>query len=1033
MFEIQLFGLATAQFKGTPLTFRSAKIRALLAYLAVNPGQPQRREFLATLLWGDAPDKQARSSLRVALNRLQQTLAPVLEADLMGERPLLEVTRQTVQLNLSPAWCSVDTAVFQEKLNQCRTWSPADWWRLAACIPHLETAVHLYHEDFLAGLHLDDSPEFEAWQLTLMERYYQQYVMALDALARHYLVLGYYDKALAYARRLLASEPWRELPHRLIMQTLAEMGQPEMALQQFRQCRRILAQELDAEPDEATVALAKQIETGHFHKRPLAPEIPTLFIGRTEELHWLKARLIDPTHRLLTLAGPGGIGKTRLALTAAEQIGHYFPDGVCFVSLADVGQPNEAENSLLAALAEALPMPVAEDPPLQEQVVSYLSKRELVIVLDNFEDVSTAVGLVLDLLAAAPHVTFLVTSRIRLDCQPEQVFHVKGLPIPPKTAGAAAPDYASTRLFLERARQRLPYFTPTATDLHHIVDLCRLTDGMPLALLLAASWVEEFSCAEIATAVRQNMRLLSKSTTGILPRQRNVQAVFEHSWQQLSTTEQAALARLSLFVAEFSREAALTVAEATPTMLTVLTAKCMIEAVGSGRYHFHPLLRHMAGEKLTALPETEAIAQTTFVAWYAQFLARLQADLNGSEQMAAVASIRPESANVRHVWQLALASANIADIEQLAFPLAAFYDDTAQYAAGLAHFEWAKQQLEIAAATETKVYAQVLLLLGMFLERMHRHKEAISVLQTMLSHTAVVNDWDLSGQGQFRLGCILMHEQESSQALASLQKAEQIFTRLEDEAMLAKIYLTQGGILRSLGQYTSARKKLAISLELRREIGNPRMLTIGLNGFGYLLIRMGEFTEAVSLLQESLELERQLGHQAGIVATLINLSLAYDHLEKWEAAESGLAEALDLTRALEDREGEAICLNNLGYAAVKQGFYEKAIPYLQESLRIKQENQAKVGIIFSTIHLGHAYIGLNQLETARSLLVEACSQAEALAQKPLWLSCQVALAQLCLAEGNRDEAVRLARLVQADEAAWEQSRRQASLLLQQIA
>ena len=1032
MFEIQLFGLATAQFKGTPLTFRSAKIRALLAYLAVNHGQPQRREFLATLLWGDAPDKQARSSLRVALNRLQQTLAPVLEADLVGERPLLEVTRQTVQLNLSPAWCSVDTAVFQEKLNQCRTWSPVDWWRLAVCIPHLEAAVHLHHEDFLAGLHLDDSPEFEAWQLSLMERYYQQNVMALDALARHYLVLGYYDKALVYARRLLASEPWREMPHRLIMQTLAEMGQTEMALQQFRQCRQILAQELDAEPDAATVELAKQIETGQFHKRPLASEMPTPFIGRTEELHWLKARLIDPTYRLLTLAGPGGIGKTRLALTAAEQIGHYFPDGVCFVSLADIGQ-HEAENSLLAALAEALPMPIAEDTPLQEQIVSYLSKRELVIVLDNFEDVATAVGLVLDLLTASPQVTFLVTSRIRLDCQPEQVFHVKGLPIPPKTAGAAAPDYASTRLFIERARQRLPYFTPTATDLHHIVDLCRLTDGMPLALLLAASWVEEFSCAEIATAVRQNMRLLAKSATGILPRQRNVQAVFEHSWQQLSPAEQEALARLSLFVAEFSREAALTVAQATPTMLTVLTAKCMIEAAGSGRYRFHPLLRHMAGEKLTALPETEAGAQRAFVAWYAQFLDKLQADLNGAEQLAAVASIRQESANVRHAWQLALTSADIAGIEQLASPLAAFYDDTGQHATGLAQFEWARQQLESTAATDTKVYAQVLLLLGMFLERMHRHKDATTVVQTMLSHTAVVNHWELSGQGHFRLGCILMHEQETTQALTNLQKAEQIFTRLEDEAMLAKIYHTQGGILRSLGQYASARKKMEISLELRREIGNPRMLTIGLSGFGYLLIRMGEFTEAASLLQEALALERQLGHQAGIVATLINLSLAYDHLEKWEAAELGLAEALELARELEDWEGEAICLNNLGHAAVKQGFYEKAIPYLQESLRIKQENQNKAGIIFSTIHLGHAYIGLNQLGTARSFLLEACSQAEALAQKPLWLSCQVALAQLYLAEGNREEAARLARLVQEDEAAWEQSRRDASLLLQQIA
>lgn len=1029
MLEIQLFGMGAAQFEGTPLSFRSAKIRALLAYLAVNSGRPHRREFLATLLWGDVPDQKAHSSLRVALNRLQQTLAPVLEAEVGGERPLLEITRQTVQLNLSSAWSRVDTAVFQEELSLCQGWPPADWWRLAACIPHLQAAVGVYGEDFLTGLHLEDCPEFDAWRLSLMEQYYQQYVIALDALARHHLVLGYYDEALVYARRLLEGEPWRETSHRLIMQTLAEMGQPELALRQFRHCCQILMEELGAEPGEATATLARQIETGAWKKRPLLPEDPTPFAGRTEELRWLKARLIDPTYRLLTLAGPGGMGKTRLATAAAGQIGHQFRNGVCFVSLVGTGQRNDAEGDLLLALVNALSMPVADDRPLLEQVVSFLSEREMVVVLDNFEDVQTAVGLVLDLLAALPSVTFLVTSRVRLDCPPETVLHIKGLPIPPKEGGQGALVYDSVRLFIERARRRLPHFTPTAADLDHITDLCRLTDGMPLALLLAATWLEEFSCAEIVTAVRQNMRLLARSWTGILPRQRNMEAVFEHSWQHLAPGEQEALARLSLFVGGFSREAALAVAQAVPTTLSVLTAKCMIEAAGLGRYRFHPLLRQMGAEKLAAAPETAAAASAQFIKWYAQFLQAHQADLNGSGQMAALAAIRQEITNVRQAWQLALTNMDTGGIEQMETAVAAFYDDTSQHKAGLVLFEAAQQQLEAGDATETEAYARVLLRKAQFLERTQRYNEAVAVLQLMLANTAVVNDWPLTGQGHFRLGCNLMRKGEMEGALDSLREAELAFSRLEDGGMLAKVYITQGGVLSHLGQFAAARKKMEMSMALRREIGNPRMLAVGLDNLGYLLIRMGKPAEAVQLLHESLALEREMAHRAGMRDTLINLSLAYNHMEEWRAARECLTEALVLAREMGDWQGEAICLNNLGDTAVKEGAYEEAVACLQESLRIKKERQDKMGIVFSLTHLGRAYVGLAQLELAQQVLLEACARAESLGQRPLWLSCQVALAELYLAQGNKEEAERLAVLVQEDEAAWGKSQQDAAALL----
>jgi len=1033
MLTIQLFGAATAQFEGETLSFRSAKVRALLAYLVVRANELHRREFLAALFWGEMPDKQAQRNLRVTLSRLRRSLLPAIEAG-GEEQPLLEITRQTVRLNLPGEGCRVDVLAFREALDACQARPPDEWWRWADCIPRLQEAAALYTDEFLAGLYLADSPEFEAWRLAQADQFHRQMRLVLEALARHSLALGGYHEALQYARRLLAMEPWQEVPHRLIMRAHAALGQPEMALRQLDECRSILEEELGTQPEARTKALAAEIQQGSAIPPAPAAGGLTPFVGREAELDWLKARLLDPAHRLLTLAGPGGIGKTRLAQTAAAHMEGYFDSGTCFVALAEVNGSLEPEQSLLAALVNALEIPVKADRPLAEQTIDFLRERETLLILDGFEGVETARGLLLDALDAAPRLNILVTSRTRLNCPQETVFHLKGLPTPPPNAGPQALNYASVQLFLGRARRYLPHFDPSPEVLNQIGQLCRLTEGMPLALLLAATWIEEFSCAEIVAAVRQNIELLARRYTGILSRQRSMAAVFEHSWAHLSPAEQETLARLSLFPGEFGRPAATAVASASPSALSILTAKSMIEAAGSGRYYFHPLLRQMAGEKLTQAPAASADAIARYVAWYAGFLQEQKAGLDGGDEQhrAALAALRQEAANVQHAWRLALKAGHLTSAQQMAGPLAAFYEETGQYETGLTTFAAARRELENARQTDSPAYAQVLLYLAQFLERARRYGEAIQVLQQMLAHESVAADETSRAEGYYRLGCCQMHNGELEAALSNLAAAERLFSRLESDRGMSMVLSAQGNVLRLLGQYAAARQRLELSLQVRRQIGNPGMLSIGLTNLGFLLIRMGDYDRAISLLAECLELDRRRGHQPRLIASLINLGLAHMNKEAWPEAQKYLAEALEMSRKVKDRETEAVCLNNLGDIAASRGAYAQAVEYLKASLSIKREMGNEVGIPFSLLHLARAYLGLGRRQQAGEMLREAERQAEALKLRPLWLACQVEIARLLLATGRQQEAARRLAVVQNDPASWAHTRRQAAALMADI-
>ena len=397
---------------------------------------------------------------------------------------------------------------------------------------------------------------------------------------------------------------------------------------------RIYQLEIEGLPRE--FPLLKTVEAG-MKNLPLPR---TSFVGRASELEAIDRLLEDPGCRLLTLVGPGGAGKTRLALEAAARRVDRYPHGVHFVPLASVSSPD----FLAPALAESIQFAVDgahSGFSAQEQLLDYLSERSTLLVLDNFEHLVEGSELLGEVIERAPHVELLTTSRERLNVQSEWVFDVDGLGLAENGNGSAS----AVRLFVERAKQVAPGFA--LDDTTEALRICRLVDGMPLGIELAASWVSVLSCTEIADEIAGNIDFLATSTRDVPERHRSLRAAIDQSWRLLTDEQRSAFSRLSVFRGSFDRSAAVAVTGADLRLLSQLVAKSLLRRPDFGRFELHELLRQYAREQLAASPADETDARDRHARHYSAMLLERQAALMGPEVTAARDELRGELDNLR--------------------------------------------------------------------------------------------------------------------------------------------------------------------------------------------------------------------------------------------------------------------------------------------------------------------------------------------------------------------------------------------------
>jgi predicted ATPase/DNA-binding SARP family transcriptional activator len=623
------------------------KAIALLAYLSVT-GKSHTRDHLAGLLWPDYERDSAYAYLRRTLWELNQILGKG-RITLDRERVSIEATAEL--------W--VDTVAFET----CSHTSPGD-------LNALERAATLYRGDFLEGFRVADTAPFEEWQFQQAEYFRREFANVLERLVEAYIQAGEQDPALLYAHRWLAIDPLDEAAHRAIMRLLAGMGDRTGAIRQYENCAKTLKAELGIPPQPETTQLYQAILRGEVRTTPVdqvtpskaveshpsvhLPAMPTPFIGRRPEVEQVKTLLQNPAHRLVTLAGPGGTGKTRLSIQVASEVGSIFPDGVYFVPLAAV----PTKEAVLPTLAKAIDFSFYRDERPRQQLINYLQKKRLLLVLDNFEHLLDATELVAEILENAPDVKILTTSRVRLNVQGEQLFLVEGMRSPDAGVAASWDDpekqarpFSAVQLFLDRARRMQPNFTLSKTNLMPVLEICRLVQGMPLGLELAAAWMELLPPSEIAAEIARSLDFLETDQAGVPDRQRSIRAVFESSWNFLSEDEQSALQRLCVFRGSFSLQASQQVSGASLRVLLGLVNKSWLQQTSNGRFQLHELLRYYGLEQLKTRTDEWREAHNRHADYFTGFIAEQTSRMQSSEQLDGIKALEEElNSNVKATW-----------------------------------------------------------------------------------------------------------------------------------------------------------------------------------------------------------------------------------------------------------------------------------------------------------------------------------------------------------------------------------------------
>jgi DNA-binding SARP family transcriptional activator/predicted ATPase len=959
--QLSLLGALRVRLDEKQVThFYSTKVQALLAYLAVESNRPHTRATLSGLLWPESPQTDANRSLRQAIFQLNRIV----------DNPRTQVivaSRQTLQFHAgSQAWLDID--------------------EFRACLEsgQLERGVDLYRGSFLEGIAVADAGDFEAWARAVGDRLHRQVVEALDQLCQRAHDRGDYAAMQEHAQRVLAYAPWQERSHRALMLALAQQGQRSAALAQYARCRRILEEELGAPPAAETVALYERIRSGDLAQpgraaeirqspaapRTAAPLVPlTPLVGRESQLAQILAHLADPHCRLLTLAGLGGVGKTRLALEVVKELSQsadgarLFPDGIWFAPLLEA----KTTEGAVGVVARTLGIPLYGDRTMEDQVLAHLRDKTLLLVLDNVEHLAGAAEPISALLDAASGVKVLATAQESLDLWDEWFFPIKGLTAPPNGADPAVLTHSpAVALFALNARRRHPDFV-LAREVEHVARICRLAAGMPLAIELAASWLTRLSCAQIADRIAADLSFLATAAARIPERHRSIRAVLDTTWALLPADEQDALRRLSVFNGSFHPQAAQEVAGVPRSLLSRLLDKTLLQETAE-RCQMHDMVRRYAQEQLLAHPQEHAETLNRCSDFYLDFIAARQEGLFQASRQETMAAVAQEFENVVAAWQWAADHGRFAQIDRAQESLFAVCLNRGRYGEGAACFARLVQAVESALSTQ----------------------EAPPALEPIF------------GRALARQGFFAVSGGDMDTGLAALHQALAIARRHRRPADMAFCLTFLGEFEGWRGNFASARQLLTESIEINEAIGDRLGGGFALYRLGELTHTIGDFAQARTIFQQCVAISRQLDSQDALGYALDQLGYCHVLVGDLDGAEAAYQESLACFTAMGNELGMALAAAGLGIAAWARGGAELAVAaaWLAKSIARARQVGHPIHLVTTLSVLGLIRNELADFAQARPLLEEGLALARQVSFRRGIITCLNGLAEINWQQGR---------------------------------
>jgi len=725
--------------------------------------------------------------------------------------------------------------------------------------------------------------------------------------------------------------------------------------------------------------LAEQSDTPANNLPPLTP-----FVGRHDELRLLKSTL--QTEHVVSLLGPGGIGKSRLALQAAAESLMQFEDGVYFISLA----PLESADMLPLTVADALGLELSGKEAPEDQVVDHLKTMQMLLIMDNFEHLPTAVDFVISVLEKAPGVTLLITSRDRLKLPQGAQFELEDLATPEEETTENIYTFASMQLFIISARRELSQFVLRPEDRPFTIRICQLLEGMPLGIELVAAWVDMFSLQEIVEQIEADLDFLATSRPDVPKRRRVLRAVFDRFWSFLSESEQLTLRKLSVFRGGFTRQAAENVAGASFFFLSALLDRSFLRIDQDGRYEMHEVLRQYAEEDLQEMPDVYLKARDLHSQYFARLLEREEPHLRGGQQTLASETLSREIDNIRRSWRWAVEQLDTGVMTIAAEALHQFYEMRNFYA----------------EAQET---------FGSAVSRLKASKEEISA--PLLGQL-------LASQGRF--AC---HTSQYPEARTLLEESIALLEPSNKPHALANARTFLGDVLRESGEYAAAAKEYEDSLLIQRQNQDLYGIANALNNLAVTAIRQGEFERGRERIEESISILREIEDLRGVAKALNNLGAVERNLGHAGQALPHLEESLTLWRQLGDQSGQGRALNNLGRAAFERGDWDTCYDLCRESLVIHRQLNDHWGSALASANMGAAALGKGAITEATRRYYDALDLSISMQATPMVLESLVGIGGVRIAQGRFDEGVLILDVVLQHPAANQESKSGAQMHL----
>jgi predicted ATPase/DNA-binding CsgD family transcriptional regulator len=702
------------------------------------------------------------------------------------------------------------------------------------------------------------------------------------------------------------------------------------------------------------------------HNLPLAS---TPFVGREEELALLAQLIADPQVRLITISGPGGIGKTRLALEAADRRRHAdspFSDGVFFISLAPLSSAAE----IAATLAAALDFQFQGARDESEQLINHLRNKRLLLVMDNFEHLLDGRMLVAKISEQAAGITLIITSRERLLFQGEQLFPLGGLQLAEGKESAA--ESAAGQLFLNIARRALPDFQLLEEDEAHLLHICRLVEGMPLGLELAASWTGLLPLYEIAAEIEQSLNLLVTGHHDVPQRHQSMSAALDASWTRLNQDQRRAFQELTVFRGGFTRPAALEAAGAAlPLLVTLVNKSWLAYNRQKDRYFIHELLRQYGTMKLSRDPEQEEAVRERHSTYYCRFLAERETDWYGPRQQITAVEIGTEIDNIQRAWRWAASHGRYDLLSQGLNSLCRFYRRVGR-------LKDARQACRLAVESISK---------------------RIAAQQEQSAHALATWAYALAWESDF-VADIALRETLLARSQQILDRAARAGWDTRKEQ--AFIYLRTAHAVGNR-DYQASVDNLIQAVALFRELGERWGEAEALRVMGNKELFLGHFARAHRVLSDSLFIWKTLDYTQGIAETVTNLGLVAQHQGDYEQAEALHRQGLQLYRQADNRFHERFGLLMLSFTQSWAGNFAAAGETAGQSLAIERDLGleanlwAHTALIKANIHLGrYAEAALEAAE-----VLDLADQWGHLTEKGVVMS---HLGQIALFEGDLAQA-----------------------------